>query len=103
MDWQTYLVILCSLSFTRLFYFVMNKEHRNQDCDSSELRQRWCKYGKATNPNRIPFRLFVKEAVDIRFLGACFLNNPEWKPALIQPKNAWILVWEVQRQIRINT
>ena len=79
-DWQTYLVILCSLSFTWLFYFVMDKEHRKHDGNGSELWQRWCKHGKATNLSRTPFWLFVRKVVDSRFLGAGFVKTNVAKP-----------------------
>lgn len=89
-DWQTYLVILCSLSFTWLFYFVMDKEHRKNDGDGSELWQRWCEYGKATNLSRTPFWLFVRKVVDSRFLGAGFVKTnvaePEGPVVMDAPK-----------------
>ena len=79
-DWQTYLVILCSLSFTWLFYFTMDKEHRKNDGDGSEFWQRWCKHGKATNLSQTPVWLFVRKVVDSRFLGTGGLKAKEENP-----------------------
>ena len=76
-DVQTYLVILCSFLFAWCFYFFMDREHRKNDGDGSELWRRWCKGGQASNLSSTPFWLFIRKVVDSRLLGEGGLKQRE--------------------------
>ena len=68
-DWQVYIVIVCSLLFTWGYYFFMEHEHRKNDGEGSAVFQRACDRGKATNFTRGVIWQFLRRVVDSRILG----------------------------------
>ena len=74
---QTYLVIFCSFLFTWCFYFLMDREHRQNDGEGSVFWQDCCKRGKATNLSTTAFWQFIRKVVDSRLLGDGSFNKTQ--------------------------
>lgn len=68
-DWQVYIVIVCSLLFTWGYYFFMEHEHRKNDGEGSAVFQRACNRGLATNFTSGVVWQFLLRVVDSRILG----------------------------------
>ena len=68
-DWQVYIVIVCSLLFTWGYYFFMEHEHRKNDGEGSAVFQRACNRGLATNFTSGVVWQFLRRVVDSRILG----------------------------------
>jgi hypothetical protein len=68
-DWQVYIVIVCSLLFTWGYYFFMEHEHRKNDGEGSAVFQRACNRGLATNFTSGVIWQFLRRVVDSRILG----------------------------------
>ena len=66
---QVYLVVLLALLFTWGFYFFMEGEHRKNDGEGSKLYQRACRRGSATRVTGTRAWLFIRRAIDSRFLA----------------------------------
>lgn len=66
---QVYLVVLLALLFTWGFYFFMEREHRKNDGEGSKYFQRACRRGSATRVTGTRAWLFIRRAVDSRFLA----------------------------------
>lgn len=66
---QVYLVVLLALLFTWGFYFFMEGEHRKNDGEGSKYFQRACRRGSATRVTGTRAWLFIRRAVDSRFLA----------------------------------
>ena len=68
-DWQVYIVIVCSLLFTWGYYFFMEHEHRKNDGEGYAVFQRACNRGLATNFTSGVVWQFLRRVVDSRILG----------------------------------
>ena len=68
-DWQVYLVIILSIAFCWVFYFVMERQHRKNDGEGSPFFQRWTRHARKTSLTGTPFWILIRKAVDSRLLG----------------------------------
>ena len=76
-DGQLYLVIILSIAYTWCFYFIMEREHRKNDGEGSELFRNWRAHGKRTDYTTSALWRFNRRIVDSRFLAG---KSSEAKP-----------------------
>ena len=66
---QVYIVVFFALLFTWGFYFYMEGQRKKNDGEGSKLYQRACRRGSATRVTGTRAWLFIRRAIDSRFLA----------------------------------
>ena len=75
-DQQVYLVVLLSLLFTCVFYFLMERERRKRNGEGSRFWVKCCQRGKSTNLSATPLWQLLRRIMDSRLLGAGLAKDP---------------------------